>query len=103
MSARTSFMCQHRAVVIDVEQGLALTHRDDGSGTDVVDEELLNYFRERAVAWVMCIALPYHATSCAAIVLQVKNKPAAGTPSTDRCHWWSPEDIEQLEEVSAQG
>lgn len=96
-------MCQHRAVVIDVEQGLALTHRDDGSGTDVVDEELVNYFRERDVAWVMCIALPYHATSCAAIVLQVKNKPAAGTPSTDRCHWWSPEDIEQLEEVSAQG
>ncbi len=88
--------------MIDVAQGLALTHRDGGIETDVVDEELLNYFRERDVAWVMCIALPYHATSCAAIVLQVKNKPA-GTPSTDRCHWWSPEDIEQLEEISAQG
>jgi exosome complex RNA-binding protein Csl4 len=66
-----------------------------------VAEELVDYFRERGVAWAMCIALPYHATSCAAIVLQVKHSPASPTAGNSTC--WSAEDIEQLEEISAQG
>jgi hypothetical protein len=68
----------------------------------LVAAELVEYFRKRGVAWVMCIAVPYHATSCAAIVLQVDQKSAESLRPNNSL-WWSADDIEQLEEISAQG
>lgn len=68
------------------------------AGSDViVERELLEYFARRQMAWVMCVAIPYHASSCAAIILQRRRPPGfAGS-------MWTLEDLQQLEEISTQG
>ena len=54
---------------------------------------------------MMCVAVPYHAISCAAIVLQMKHRPSHMRSSHEGrdTSGWQPEDIEQLEEISTQG
>lgn len=120
--AEFSFVEHHQRFLLDINNGLAITKIDGkqstslfwasnvayivliyycfprNAGVTTLPAEICRYFEKSRTEWAMCLALTYHSAACAVIVLQ-KNQFVDQALATK----WTEEDLDQLEEISAQG